>query len=74
MARRKQLTNVQFVKQFMESGSPLRQAFALEALAKYATACADVEPETFDSPLLSGKAWHAVAVEARDALNEHLSG
>lgn len=56
-------TNVQFVKRIMESGSPLRQAFVIEAISKYAAACAAANAATFDSPFMNGAAWLQVAKE-----------
>lgn len=56
-------TNVQFVKRIMEYGSPLRQAFVIEAISKYAKACAKEDAKVFDSPFLHGASWKQVAVE-----------
>lgn len=55
MAKRE--TNVQAVKRLMESGSPLMQAFVIEAITKYANVCAEQPAEVFDSSLLHGQAW-----------------
>lgn len=63
MSKRKNETNVQFVKRIMEYGSPLRQAFVIEAISKYAAACAKEDPKTFDCAWLSGAAWVQVAKE-----------
>ena len=73
MPRRK--TNTQFLKHLMEfsRSGPLMQAFVLEAVSKYADRCAAADPADFDSPLMSGAAWHACAVEAQQAMKEHLS-
>lgn len=66
----KRETNVQFVKRIMEYGSPLRQAFVIEAIEKYAIACAREKAETFDCAWLSGAAWVQVAKEIRDECAE----
>lgn len=60
---KKRETNVQFVKRIMEYGSPLRQAFVIEAISKYAAACAKEDAKTFDSPFLHGASWVQVAKE-----------
>lgn len=72
----KRLTNVQFIKRQMEysKNGALMQAFILEACSKYAKACAEADASVFDSPLLSGNAWKACAIELRDALESHLKG
>lgn len=54
-------TNIEFVTRIMESGSPLRQAFIIEAISRYAAQCATLPAETFDTPYLSGAAWLDVA-------------
>lgn len=71
MAKRK--TNTAFVRHMMEyaSSGPMMQAFIMEALSKYATACAAADPKVFDSGLMDGTVWHGCAVELRDALKEH---
>jgi len=68
-------TNTEFLTDLMEfaKSGPLMQAFVLEAVSKYATACAAADPAAFDSPLMTGTAWHRCAVEAKAALAAHLS-
>jgi hypothetical protein len=72
MAHRK--TNTKFVRDLMEyaRSGPLMQAFVVEAISKYAERCAAADPPDFDSPMLSGVAWHACAVEAKAAITAHL--
>lgn len=67
-------TNEQFIARIMSSGSPLAQAFVIEAVAKYATACAKEPAETFDSPLLHGAAWVAIAKEIRNEIEKRDGG
>ena len=55
--------NVQFVKRVMSTGSPLRQAFVLEAIKKYAEACAKEPASKFETWWLSGEAWVQIAKE-----------
>lgn len=58
-------TNVQFITRVMEHSrcGALMQAFIIEAVSKYATACAQKPASTFDSNLLNGEAWLACAKE-----------
>ncbi len=70
----KRETNVQFVKRIMEYGSPLRQAFVIEAIAKYAEACAKADAKTFDCAWLSGDAWVQVAREIHAECKEKNNG
>jgi len=69
MAKRQ--TNTAFVRSFMEYGSALRQVFVLTAIQKYAEQCLAEPDSTFDSPLLNGAAWRAVAGEAQAAIEAH---
>lgn len=66
------LTNDKFVAHLMNFSrhGALMQVFILEAMRKYADACKAADPATFDSPLLSGKAWHGCAVELAEAFTE----
>lgn len=70
----KHKTNTQVVRGLMEfaKSGPLMQAFVIEALRRYADQCAAADPAVFDSPLMSGRAWHACAVEAQQTLAQHL--
>ena len=72
MARK---TNTEFLTDLMDfaKSGPLMQAFVIEALSKYAERCASADPAVFDSPLLSGAAWHRCAVEAKEAIAAHLA-
>lgn len=67
---RKSETNVAFVKRIMETGSPLRQAFVIEAIHRYADECFAAKPEDFDSQLLSGRAWHDMAREIKNECDD----
>ena len=58
-------TNVQRVKRLMESGSPLMQAFVVEAIGKYAAQCAQHDAAKFDTPWLNGAAWLDCAKRAK---------
>jgi hypothetical protein len=46
----------------------LSQMFVMQAIEKYAEACAKEPAATFDSPMLNGAAWVGVATEIRDSL------
>lgn len=61
-------TNVQFVKELMEFSQhgPMAQLFVLQAIEKYAKACANAEPEEMDNGIISGYAWQAVAKEIHE--------
>ena len=65
-------SNEQFVKDIMAFSrrGPLAQIFVVEAIRKYAEACAEADPAVFDSPLMNGAAWVDVAKEIRDKMNE----
>ncbi len=66
-------TNTQFVTELMEFSKTgaLMQAFVITAIEKYAEQCIKAGPATFDSPLMSGEAWHATAKEAQERLQEN---
>ncbi len=70
MPKTKPKDNVTFVKDLMSYGSPLRQVFVIEAISKYAAACAKADPETFDSAFLSGQAWVQVAKDINAEMTE----
>jgi len=65
----KRMTNTEFVVHVMEYGSPLRQAFIIDAICKVAKAVAAATPEKLDTSFVSGASWHKVAQEI-DALCE----
>jgi hypothetical protein len=50
-------TNIGRVVNLMESGSPLNQAFVIEAINQYARLCLQKDAAYFDSPMLHGQAW-----------------
>jgi hypothetical protein len=56
---------------FPKSG-PLMQIFMLEALRKYAEACAVADAAKLDTGPISGHAWKRCAIELRDEINKHL--
>lgn len=72
MARHK--TNTEAVVELMDwaKSGPLMQAFVLEAIRKYADLCAAADPSALDTPMLNGRAWKRCAVEAQQALTQHL--
>jgi hypothetical protein len=65
MTKNKFETNEQFVMRIMNTGSPLRQAFVIEAISQYADACAKAKPEDINAPFLNGAAWIQVARELK---------
>lgn len=67
-------TNVEFVVELMKYSAhgALIQAFVMQALEQYAKRVAAVDPQTLDTPLVSGHAWHGCAVEVRDKLAKRL--
>ena len=71
MARKTNTEALTDLMEFARSG-PLMQAFVLHAISHYAEKCAAQDPATFDNPFMSGRAWHACAIEARDHINKHL--
>jgi len=68
-------TNTELITDLMDfaKSGPLMQAFILDALTKHARKCVEAGPTAFESPMLSGKAWHRCAVEVQAALAEHLA-
>lgn len=67
MPKRKQPeTNVKRVTRLMETGSPLMQAFVIEAIGKYAAMCLEKDAAYFDSPFMHGQAWLDCAQRAKD--------
>lgn len=71
----KHKSNTAFITDLMDfaRSGPLMHAFVMEAITQYADRCAKADPSVFDSPLLSGTAWHACAVEAQQAMKARLS-
>lgn len=65
-------SNVDVVKRIMEFSrfGALSQVFVIEAISKYAAACAAADPKVFDSPLLNGAAWVGVAKEINGVMSE----
>lgn len=62
------MTNTEFVEDIMEYSrfGPLAQLFVLEAISKYAKACANAKPEDMDNGLISGEMWQAVAKDIHE--------
>lgn len=60
-------TNIERVTDFMQWGSPLRQAFVIEAITRYADQVAAASPEQLANGFISGEAWQQVAQEAQEA-------
>lgn len=50
-------TNVERVTHLMTHGSPLMQAFVVEAIGKYAALCLQKDAAYFDSGFMNGAAW-----------------
>lgn len=73
MATAKRKTNVQLVKTMMEFSSygPLAQVFIMQAISEYAKSVASSTPEKLETPLVSGAAWHGVAVEIKNQIDDH---
>lgn len=67
-------TNEAFVARLMtrmQSG-PIAQLFVIEAVRKYAEACAKAEPKQMDTGIISGAHWKRCAVEIDAAVTAHL--
>lgn len=65
-------TNQEMLNELMEwdgPHGPLTQAFIMYAVLSYAEKCAAAKPESMDSAIMSGHAWHATAVHVRDRLH-----
>ena len=63
-------TNVEKITKFMEGGNPMRQAFVMEAIAKYATSIHNSDVETWDwadNHLVSKHLWKEMGDEAYEA-------
>jgi len=60
-------TNIERVTEYMEWGSPLRQAFVIEAITRYADQVAAANPDQFQNGFVSFEAWQQVAREAQEA-------
>ena len=65
-------TNVDIVNHIMTRSryGALSQVFVIEALTRYAKQVSEAPVSALNAhPLLSGEAWHGVAVEIQDKLN-----
>jgi len=80
MPRKKQVetggreTNEAFIARIMtrmQSG-PLAQLFVIEAVRKYAEACAKAEPERMDVGFITGAQWKRTAQEIHAEVTQHL--
>ena len=67
-------TNTEFVHDLMEysRSGPLIQAFIIQALDEFSKRVAAGKPEDFDSPMVSGRAWHDCGVELQEKLKARL--
>jgi hypothetical protein len=67
-------TNAEFVARLMEFAKcgPLAQLFIIEAVRKYAEACAAATPEKLDCGLISGAHWKRCAIEIHEEVTKHL--
>lgn len=65
-------TNVEFVVDLMEFSAhgALIQAFVLQALTQFAQKVAATDPESLDTGLVSGHAWHGCAIEVERKLKQ----
>lgn len=67
-------TNADFVARLMESAKagPIAQLFIIEAVRKYAEACATADPKRMETGIISGAQWKRCAVELHAEINKHL--
>jgi hypothetical protein len=65
-------TNTELLVRTMEyaKSGPLMQAFIIDALTKHAERVSKCDPKDMDTPMVSGEAWKACAVELRDILKK----
>ena len=72
----KRKTNVQFVKQIMEAGSPLNQIFVIECLEKYSKHVLDNKEalrKSMENHMIHPDAWISCAEHVQKELqNRHL--
>lgn len=63
-------TNEQLMSRMMQFSpyGALAQAFIMEAVTRYVIQCASAKPEDMDSALISGAAWHGVALDLKRQL------
>lgn len=67
-------TNEQLIARLMEFAKcgPIAQLFIIEAVRKYAEACAAADAKKLDSGIISGAQWKRCAVEIHEEMNRHL--
>lgn len=67
-------TNTQFVARIMEraQSGALAQLFVIEAIRKYAEACASAAPEKMDVGFITGAQWKRTAQEIHAEVSRHL--
>ena len=67
-------TNEAFVARLMTrmNAGPLAQLFVIEAVRKYAEACADAPAEKMNAGIISGAHWKRTAQEIHAAVTRHL--
>lgn len=66
-------TNVEVLTELMQFSryGALAQVFVIDAIQKQARLAAAADPKKIDSPVVTGRAWVGVAIEIRDALDQH---
>ena len=67
-------TNTQFVARIMErsKSGPLAQLFVIEAVRRYAEACAKADPAKMDVGFITGAQWKRTAEEIHVEVTRHL--
>ena len=73
--KNKRPTNIQLVKQVMETGSPLNQVFVLECMDKWSSYILDNQDKVrkqMENHMIHPDAWIGCAQHVRDSLNKHL--
>jgi hypothetical protein len=71
---KKTLNNAEFVRDFMNYGSPIQQIWLMEAVNKYSEQCIGNKDELIalmEYGLISGEAWVAAAEEWQKRWNEN---
>lgn len=74
MKNKKHLTNVQVVKQIMESGSPMNQLFVMECIIKWSNIIIENEKDVLkrlENTMVHGPAWVDAAKHCKRLMDEH---
>lgn len=67
-------SNVEIVHDVMSYGSALKQIIVVTGIEKYVQMCIDEGPETFDNPMINGKAWISACIEIQREMREAYGG